>query len=221
MNPYEVLGLEPTATPHQIKVAYRRAAKRTHPDSGGDPVAFAEVSRAHAILIDPDLRKRFDETGSIDEIPPMSVRSRMIVIIAGMFNEALNAETQRGASFDHFDLMAAMRGNMTRNLDAVRQNRDAARKRLADRKILLKRIVRKDDEENLFADMIRQQMAQLEPVLRQAEIDVLAMEMAVDELTHYKSEVELVQAVPYMQFAGNLYGSNNTAGNSVFGFNTR
>jgi hypothetical protein len=69
--------------------------------------------------------------------------------------------------------------------------------------------------------MLKQQMTQLEPILRQAEVDVLAMEMAVDELTHYKSEVELVQAVQYMQFAGNLYGSNNTAGNSVFGFNTR
>jgi curved DNA-binding protein CbpA len=220
VNPYEVLGLEPSATPHQVKTAYRNCAKVTHPDAGGDPVAFAEVSRAHAILIDPELRKRYDETGSIDEIPPMSVRSRMIVIVAGLFNEALNAEAQRGTSLDHFDLMTAMRGNMTRNLDTVRQNLSAMRKRMADRKILLRRIVRKDDGENLFADMLKQQMAQLEPILRQAEVDVLAMEMSVDELTHYKSEVELVQAVQYMQFAGNPYGSTGTS-NAIFGARTR
>lgn len=160
-------------------------------------------------------RKRFDETGSIDEVAPLTVRQRMVQILAGMFNEALNVEGQRGTSFDHFDLMTAMRGQMTHNLDTVRQNRDKFRKALADRKILLKRITRKDDGDNVFADIIRQQLPEFERVSRQAEIDFLAMEMAVDELTHYKSEVELIQAMQMSMYGGRFTVSNAT-GNAVF-----
>jgi curved DNA-binding protein CbpA len=222
MNPYDVLGVEASATAHQIKTAYRLKAKQTHPDApGGGGDAFAEVSKAYGILIDPVTRKRFDETGSIDDVPPVSVRQRMIVILAGMFNEALNVEAKRGTSFDHFDLMTAMRAQIRQNLDAVRQNQAAFRRRIADRKILLKRIVRKDDGQNLFADVIRQQLSELEPAQRQADIDVLAMEMATDELSHYKSEVELMQAVQMMQFGGNFTSNSSGANYVFFGGGTR
>lgn len=218
MNPYEVLGIASDATPHQIKVAYRRRAMETHPDrKDGNADEFAQVSKAYGLLIDTETRRRYDETGEVDGgVTPMSVHARMVVIIAGMFNEALNIEGQRGTSFDHFDLMKAMRDQMGKNLTAVEQNRAAFRKRIADRKILLRRITRKDDGENLFAQMVRDQLAQLEPLLRQAEIDVLAMQMAVDELSHYKSEVELVQAVQYMQFGGQAFASSSSTTGSVF-----
>ncbi len=216
MNPYDVLGVEASATAHQIKTADRLRAKQTQPDTkDGDGDEFALVSKAYGILMDPEARKRFDETGSIEDIPPMSVRQRMIVIIAGMFNEALNVEGQKGTSFDHFDLMAAMRAQMQQNLDVVRKNRDEARKKTADRKILLRRITRQGDGQNLFADIIRDQLKQLEPIQRQCDIDVLAMDMAVDELSHYKSEVELIQAVQMMQFGG-TYANSTATGNFVF-----
>lgn len=41
--------------------------------------------------------------------------------------------------------------------------------------------------------------------------------MACDELLHYKSEVELVQAIQMMQFGGN-FSSTNATGNFVWGF---
>lgn len=46
MNPYEVLGISPDATPEEVKSAYRRAAKEHHPDRNGDSPESLEKFRA-------------------------------------------------------------------------------------------------------------------------------------------------------------------------------
>ncbi|WP_163549868.1 DnaJ domain-containing protein, partial [Candidatus Frankia nodulisporulans] len=51
---YEVLGVAPSASAEQIRHAYRAAARRTHPDAGGQPAAFAQVRIAYDVLADPD-----------------------------------------------------------------------------------------------------------------------------------------------------------------------
>lgn len=57
---YEVLGVPQNATHDEIKTAYRRAARRTHPDHGGDADEFRRVSLAYETLGDPDARGTYD-----------------------------------------------------------------------------------------------------------------------------------------------------------------
>lgn len=217
MNPYDTLGIPPTASIKQIKDAYRRRARETHPDTGGDGDVFSTVSRAYAILMNPEARKRFDETGSVDDGPaPLTVRQRMIQIIVDMFNQALAIESQKGTSLKHFPLMKAMRENMAHNAKSVKDNAAKQRKALIDREFLLKRITRKGDGENLFAEIIRDQIKQLEPVVKQADLDVLAMDMACDELLHYENEVDLIQSIQMMQYGGNFTNQNASTSQSVF-----
>src|ERR1700743_2534067 len=68
-DPYEVLGVPRGASAAAIKSAYRKLAKKHHPDSNkGDPKAaerFAELNTANEILGDEDKRKQFDR-GEID-----------------------------------------------------------------------------------------------------------------------------------------------------------
>lgn len=45
-DPFAVLGLPPTASEADIKAAYRTAARRLHPDAGGDERAFRELAAA-------------------------------------------------------------------------------------------------------------------------------------------------------------------------------
>ncbi|MGG5752457.1 J domain-containing protein [Zafaria sp. Z1313] len=59
---YEVLGISRTATPADIKSAYRRAARATHPDHGGDPAEFRLVSLAYQTLSDAGARARYDRS---------------------------------------------------------------------------------------------------------------------------------------------------------------
>ena len=68
-DPYEVLGLDRKASSSDIKSAFRRSAKKLHPDANkSDPKAaarFAELNTAYEILGDEHKRKAFDR-GEID-----------------------------------------------------------------------------------------------------------------------------------------------------------
>lgn len=57
---YEVLGVAPSATAEQIKTAYRRAARETHPDHGGSSERFHLVSEAYQVLSHPEQRAAYD-----------------------------------------------------------------------------------------------------------------------------------------------------------------
>lgn len=69
-SPYDVLGVPRSASEKEIKSAFRRLAKKNHPDQNpDDPKAkerFAEISQAYEIIGDPAKRKQYDN-GEIDE----------------------------------------------------------------------------------------------------------------------------------------------------------
>jgi DnaJ-class molecular chaperone len=68
-DPYEVLGIDRKASAADVKSAFRRLAKKLHPDANkNDPKAasrFAEINAAYEILGEEDKRKAFDR-GEID-----------------------------------------------------------------------------------------------------------------------------------------------------------
>ncbi len=72
-SPYESLGVDAKASDAEIKKAYRRLARKFHPDvNPGDSSAqkkFQEIASAYEILKDPERRRRFDLTGETGSAP--------------------------------------------------------------------------------------------------------------------------------------------------------
>jgi DnaJ family protein A protein 2 len=60
---YDLLEVQPDASESDLKKAYRKKALRLHPDKGGDPELFKEVTHAYEVLSDPQKRSIYDSRG--------------------------------------------------------------------------------------------------------------------------------------------------------------
>lgn len=60
---YEILGVSKSASQEELRKAYHNDARKKHPDKGGDPEKFKELSQAYEVLSDPEKREIYDEYG--------------------------------------------------------------------------------------------------------------------------------------------------------------
>ena len=77
---YRILGVERKATAAEIKRAYRKLARKFHPDlNPGDKTAeakFKEIQEAHSVLSDPKKKSQYDQFGFVGNQPPSDAGQR-------------------------------------------------------------------------------------------------------------------------------------------------
>ncbi|MDY7009711.1 MAG: DnaJ C-terminal domain-containing protein [Planctomycetota bacterium] len=122
---YEILGVDRSASAEQIKSAYRRLARKYHPDVNKSPDAvgkFKEATAAYEVLTDTEKRKMYDQfghaarTGGFDRGAPGG--ARVYTRTGGgagfdfNFEDIFSASPFSGMSLE--DLMAALGGRSRR-----------------------------------------------------------------------------------------------------------
>lgn len=91
-DPYAELELDRGATTAQVRAAYRKRAKATHPDvPGGNVEDFADTKRALVVLTNPRKRKQFDQTGDVEEEKPDNERAAALQVIEQFVNDTVDA----------------------------------------------------------------------------------------------------------------------------------
>lgn len=66
---YKILGVPRNAQQDEIKKAYRKLARKNHPDAGGDEEKFKEINEAYEVLSDEKKRKLYDQYGTASGNP--------------------------------------------------------------------------------------------------------------------------------------------------------
>lgn len=128
---YELLGVEVDATETQIKRAYRKLAKRAHPDKGGDPEKFREITHAYEVLTDPERRKLYNETGSAPDAKKSGPDPRLATVLGSVIMQAIQ---QNPHGCNPVDIgrkvlnnrIAHLNGTATGDLEIVRRCRHIA-----------------------------------------------------------------------------------------------
>jgi molecular chaperone DnaJ len=71
-NYYDTLGVKRDASAAEIKKAFRKLARKHHPDAGGDEEKFKELNSAYEVLSDPEKRSEYDQYGQYfgGKMPP-------------------------------------------------------------------------------------------------------------------------------------------------------
>jgi curved DNA-binding protein CbpA len=130
LDPYAELGIGPGADPATVRKAYRRRARETHPDHGGDPDSFQRVKRASLVLLDPAKRAKFDASGEVEGDAPDNAVADVMVAVAQLLDSVMFDIGNSGGDPARVDLLAAI-GDVARKAKAgIAQNRRSVEKHL-------------------------------------------------------------------------------------------
>src|ERR1700733_4053 len=112
---YKVLGVNKTATQDEIKAAYRKLARKHHPDlNPNDKEAnkkFQQINEANEVLSDPENRKKYDQYGVDWKNADQFEQARKQRASAGNRNSGSNYEYSTEDENDFSDFFSAMFGN--------------------------------------------------------------------------------------------------------------
>ncbi len=98
---YKTLGVPRDATSDDIKKAFRKLARKHHPDAGGDEAKFKEINEAYEVLSDDKKRAMYDQYGTANQ--------NQIPYGAGWQQASGGANPFAGGGFSWADILESMR----------------------------------------------------------------------------------------------------------------
>lgn len=176
MTFYEILGIDPSATPTAIRAAYRKKASELHPDKnhGKTGEEMALVQQAYDCLSDPTRRKMYDSDGV--DLNPATIQSEALDLVTRHVNLALDEEDP--------EILASVYGSLV-NLqiaaDGALLSAKLKRKNLAKR---VGRFKKKKEGDNLIHRLIEKKITGLDvetaTLKRQQALLQAAFELVAD-----------------------------------------
>lgn len=191
MTLYEELEVEKTATPNEIKKAYRKKSKKVHPDHNpDDPEAaekFGALTRAYDILMDEEKRKRYDAGEDPEKMGEMKTPRDMAVhAVIGLFHSVLD-QVDTNSTNVFMVMREAIGGSILnfkkeiRKIDRQIDKLQAVAKRISHKK---------KSHENIFIQSIEAQIRGIEGDKKQVEDQVKIADISLEIVSDYEYRVD-------------------------------
>ncbi|MBB5574322.1 MULTISPECIES: DnaJ domain-containing protein [Rhizobium] len=178
-DPYEILRIGRDASEEQIKTAYRKRAKSTHPDSGGDVEAFGRLQKAYELLLDPVRRKVFDDTGYDVELTD-AVDLQALVAIEKLITDMVLDEREPGT----FDPVAHMRASLLEEIRKAHFSKSELERHSDRIRLHLDRLGKRPGKD-VVGHMLRARIKAIATAISETEAKIDATERACDMLDGY------------------------------------
>ncbi len=141
-NLYDILNVKETATKDDIKKAYRKRARETHPDHNkGKEEEFIKVSKAYLVLADDVKRVKYDQTGQEDFRD--NTAEKAMSMLGQMFTDIISNNDENIFYVDIIGSMKETLQGLQQHQQTLKQN---ARKRIKFLEKISPRIVNKGDK---------------------------------------------------------------------------
>lgn len=201
-NPYDVLGLDASATSDEINAAFRDKAKKAHPDQGGSTEEFQRVKSASLVLLDPVRRKKFDETGEVDSDKADNTMAEVMEAIANFFISSLDALDQPMAPrLEQVDLVAAACQHFNNQVAGAKQHILGIDRKVAKFEKSLARLKSKREPDQI-RQMLTHHVNHLKNAAALTKAQIKQFEMAIVILKDYEFEAEKTPPDPYRSILG-------------------
>lgn len=179
---YDELGVEPTATPQQVKKAYRRRAKKVHPDKSPAAVEeFLAVQKAYYILSDDRRRALYDRYGETAKTTPEDAAAKTLV------NLLIQIVDQADAT--HCDCVAAARDAVERNRRQISKQKGDAEKAVKNFREAARRLTAKRSPDPVAA-ALEARAIELEGIAKAHDFQLDAMAETAKLLEGYNYKVD-------------------------------
>ena len=191
MNHYDTLGVDKSASPDDIKKAFRKAAKDHHPDrEQGNPEKMAMINKAYEVLSTPDKREQYDRTGT--DAAPQSIEFQARDMLLQMISKIIEGEA--------VVILPNLRNMVSMNKRGIEQNRIQFTDRIA--KLKKKRgKVRVKSGDDLVEMLLSEQIRKCEQSLEQMAMATRITECAEEMLTHWEEDAPPPNPDPWSSFA--------------------
>jgi len=174
MDLYQILGVAREATIGEIKSAFRKLAKKHHPDKQGDRDKFEKTRLAYNVLSHPEKRRYYDETGKYqDEV------TTVVQVVNSFFERAID---QCGVKTNVLQVVISEIEAKNQTLaDEINFSRQLIKKLVTQRpKIVAKK------GNNSFHEMIDLKIAKLEASIQEREDAIDFGRMTLEYLADFE-----------------------------------
>ena len=191
MDLYAALDLPRDAPQEDIHPAYRRAAKRAHPDAGGTPEEFQAVTQAMSVLSDPERRKRYDETGDPGADTVDNAFANAMQFVSAALDAVLNELVQTGRDpLQEAYLLTRVLKRLNNDVGSCEAALTKIRTALGRAEEFRKRFSTKDGSPSCIQALIGTRISGLKAEIESAEKRIASLTMAADIVKTHKFKAD-------------------------------